>query len=112
MRVIGTTHENRSIYVMVVNPQGPTTNAMWIDGGMHAREWLSTAVALRDYRYGQTHEILYPASGTFTDWVVGSLGINLAYVIELPGEGGRGFLASPTDIMPTAKEVLFALKPL
>ena len=61
-------------------------------------------VNYRLYRYGQTHEILYPASGTFTDWLVGSLGINLAYVLELPDKGNMGFLAPSTEIVPTFKE--------
>jgi Zinc carboxypeptidase/Carboxypeptidase activation peptide len=41
-RLLGTTHEGRKIEVVVVREPGPVTKpAIWIDCGIHAREWVS-----------------------------------------------------------------------
>ncbi|CAI2308655.1 unnamed protein product [Caenorhabditis sp. 36 PRJEB53466] len=46
---IGQSHENRTLLVMKItgkrNPLGSKIS-MWIDGGIHAREWISPAVAM------------------------------------------------------------------
>ncbi|XP_057375607.1 carboxypeptidase B-like [Daphnia carinata] len=44
---IGTSYENRPLYVLrISNSSLPGTRpAIWIDGGFHAREWISPAVA-------------------------------------------------------------------
>ncbi|KAK0407714.1 hypothetical protein QR680_003546 [Steinernema hermaphroditum] len=41
---IGRSHENRSLTVLQIGHEGP---ALWIDAGIHAREWISVAVALK-----------------------------------------------------------------
>lgn len=45
---IGTTHEGRQIpLIKITNKRlGGTKKAIWIDGGIHAREWVSPAVVL------------------------------------------------------------------
>lgn len=45
LKVLGKSYEKRPIYMMVVNPSG-RNKGVWIDGGIHAREWLSPAVAM------------------------------------------------------------------
>ncbi|KZS08436.1 Carboxypeptidase B [Daphnia magna] len=44
---IGTSYENRSLYlVRISNATAPDSQpAVWIDGGFHAREWISPALA-------------------------------------------------------------------
>ncbi|XP_057376006.1 carboxypeptidase B-like [Daphnia carinata] len=44
---VGTSYENRSLYlVRISNATAPDTQpAVWIDGGFHAREWISPALA-------------------------------------------------------------------
>ncbi|KAI9553881.1 hypothetical protein GHT06_019151 [Daphnia sinensis] len=44
---IGTSYENRTLYlVRISNATAPDTQpAVWIDGGFHAREWISPALA-------------------------------------------------------------------
>ncbi|KAI9553883.1 hypothetical protein GHT06_019153 [Daphnia sinensis] len=44
---IGTSYENRPLFVLrISNSSSPGTRpAIWIDGGIHAREWISPAVA-------------------------------------------------------------------
>ena len=44
---IGLTHENRKMKVIKVCKGGCGKKpAMWIDGGMHAREWITPATAI------------------------------------------------------------------
>jgi len=49
---MGTSHEGRKILMMKIgkSPRGSDTRAVWIDGGIHAREWvaISTATFLLD----------------------------------------------------------------
>ncbi|CAF0760505.1 unnamed protein product [Adineta ricciae] len=46
--VIGHTHENRSIVVAKIGliPFQSRRRSVWLDGGIHAREWISTATVL------------------------------------------------------------------
>ncbi|CAJ0592513.1 unnamed protein product [Cylicocyclus nassatus] len=46
---IGETHENRSLLVIRISGQKPITGkkaSMWIDAGIHAREWIAPATAM------------------------------------------------------------------
>ncbi|KAL6480864.1 hypothetical protein MHYP_G00118970 [Metynnis hypsauchen] len=43
---IGTTYENRPMYVLKFSTGGNKRPAIWIDAGIHAREWVSTASAV------------------------------------------------------------------
>lgn len=44
---IGTTHEGRQIPLIKIGTGQPGIKpAIWIDGGIHAREWISPAVVL------------------------------------------------------------------
>ncbi|VDO00654.1 unnamed protein product [Rodentolepis nana] len=42
---IGKTAENRSLWLLKVISQDPTLPIIWIDAGIHAREWISSATA-------------------------------------------------------------------
>lgn len=46
--VVGRTHENRSIIIAKIGlmPFKSLRRSVWIDGGIHAREWISTATVL------------------------------------------------------------------
>ena len=46
--VIGRTHENRSLIVAKIGliPFQNNRRSVWIDGGIHAREWISTSSVL------------------------------------------------------------------
>jgi len=41
---IGKTYESRDMYMMKISSGGSGKNAIFIDGGIHAREWISPAV--------------------------------------------------------------------
>uniref|UniRef100_A0A914XAY4 ShKT domain-containing protein n=1 Tax=Plectus sambesii TaxID=2011161 RepID=A0A914XAY4_9BILA len=43
---IGTTHEGRQIPLIKIGTSKANKPAIWIDGGIHAREWISPAVVL------------------------------------------------------------------
>ncbi|XP_017576543.2 carboxypeptidase A4 [Pygocentrus nattereri] len=43
---IGTTYENRPMYVLKFSTGGNKRPAIWIDAGIHSREWVSTASAV------------------------------------------------------------------
>lgn len=44
---MGRSHENRSILMLKVgkSPAGNSTRAVWVDGGIHAREWIAVSTA-------------------------------------------------------------------
>jgi len=44
---LGRSHEDRKILMVKIgrSPLGPSTRAVWIDGGIHAREWIAPATA-------------------------------------------------------------------
>ncbi|CAF2512054.1 unnamed protein product [Rotaria sp. Silwood2] len=46
--IIGRTHENRSLVVAKIGlmPFRKSRRSVWLDGGIHAREWISTATVL------------------------------------------------------------------
>ncbi len=58
------------------------------------------------YSVGATHRLLYPASGTLTDWMYGGRGV-LSWTIEL--RDTSGFIVPPEQIVPTGREALGAL---
>ncbi|XP_031626687.1 carboxypeptidase B-like isoform X2 [Contarinia nasturtii] len=43
LSTIGTTHEGRPLKVLRISNGNPMNKAIWIDGGIHAREWISPA---------------------------------------------------------------------
>ena len=44
---LGSSHQGRKILMLKVgtSPRGDQTRAVWVDGGIHAREWIAPAVA-------------------------------------------------------------------
>ncbi|KAI9554075.1 hypothetical protein GHT06_019347 [Daphnia sinensis] len=43
---VGSSYEGRPLYVVhITNSTSPNTPAIWVDGGFHAREWISPALA-------------------------------------------------------------------
>ena len=44
--IAGKTVENRDIKVIVLNPVKTSTRSVWIDCGIHAREWVSHATCV------------------------------------------------------------------
>lgn len=44
---MGRTSENRKLYALMIgrSPQGNNTRAVWVDGGIHAREWIAVSTA-------------------------------------------------------------------
>ncbi|CAD7091291.1 unnamed protein product [Hermetia illucens] len=44
VQTIGTTHEGRALKLLKISNGHPANEAIWIDGGIHAREWISPAV--------------------------------------------------------------------
>ena len=44
---LGSSHEGRKILLLKVgtSPRGAQTRAVWVDGGIHAREWIAVATA-------------------------------------------------------------------
>uniref|UniRef100_A0A8C2J762 Carboxypeptidase A2 (pancreatic) n=3 Tax=Cyprinus carpio TaxID=7962 RepID=A0A8C2J762_CYPCA len=59
---IGSTYENRSMYVLKFSTGGEKKPAIWIDAGIHAREWISHATAVwladriaKDFKENRAH---------------------------------------------------------
>ncbi|XP_068244163.1 carboxypeptidase B-like [Palaemon carinicauda] len=72
---IGKSYENRSLLVVKISePSDKPKPAIWIDGGLHAREWVSPATAMyilnRLVEYHWEHENV---TGKF-DWYIMPLG--------------------------------------
>ncbi len=44
--IAGKTYENRDIKVIVLNPIKTSTRSLWIDCGIHAREWVTHATCV------------------------------------------------------------------
>ena len=53
---------------------------------------------------GNTHDILYPNSGSARDWCKGVAGVKYTTGIELRDEGEFGFLLPEDQILPSAEE--------
>ena len=62
-----------------------------------------------DYKVGSAAKILYPASGTASDWAFDQ-GIKYAYTFELPDTGDEGFLLPSERIKPVGEETWLALQ--
>lgn len=58
------------------------------------------------YQYGQARDIMYPASGSTKDWVLGTQGVPLAWTWELRDTGLYGFLLPPDQIYPQFDELI------
>ena len=44
----GRTYENRSLYALSITPNlGPNSKTVVIEGGIHAREWITSASVMR-----------------------------------------------------------------
>ncbi|PIO65726.1 hypothetical protein TELCIR_12585, partial [Teladorsagia circumcincta] len=112
---------------------GGPKKGIWIDGGIHAREWVSPATVLyfinmrstalsassqlhrmfgTNYKVGTGADTLYPASGGSEDWAKGKAHVKYSYLFELRPEEQvwDGFLLSENQIMPTARETWEAVK--
>ncbi|KAF5301249.1 hypothetical protein FQR65_LT00949 [Abscondita terminalis] len=57
------------------------------------------------YNVGNAKTVLKPTSGTSHDWAYAVAGIELCYVLELPGGGRKGFDLPDTEIMRVVEEV-------
>ncbi|KAK7076739.1 hypothetical protein SK128_005364 [Halocaridina rubra] len=42
---IGKSHENRDIWLVHIKSDNASARSVWVEGGLHAREWISPAVA-------------------------------------------------------------------
>lgn len=62
-----------------------------------------------EYEIGSSTNVLYPAAGGSDDWMM-SVGVPLAYTIELPGGGSQGFNPPPTSIKPIVTETFEGVK--
>lgn len=62
-----------------------------------------------EYKVGSAARILYPASGTASDWAFGQ-GIKYSYTFELPDTGDQGFLLPAEKIKPVGEETWLALR--
>nr|XP_018898720.1 PREDICTED: carboxypeptidase B-like isoform X1 [Bemisia tabaci] len=47
---IGTSHEGRELKLIKISSGYPNASAIWIDGGIHAREWIASATVLHIVR--------------------------------------------------------------
>uniref|UniRef100_A0A6G1SDJ0 Carboxypeptidase B n=1 Tax=Aceria tosichella TaxID=561515 RepID=A0A6G1SDJ0_9ACAR len=76
-----------------------------------ASAWLKSMNRLRgtDYQFGTSAITLYPSSGGSDDYAH-SIGIPLAYTIELPDKGNNGFITPPSEIIPIAHETLIGVQ--
>ncbi|KAJ8686548.1 hypothetical protein QAD02_022342 [Eretmocerus hayati] len=63
IRTIGKSHEGRALKVLHIGAEDQNVPAIWIDGGIHAREWISPAVVtyIIDYlvKYGNKFKVQY-----------------------------------------------------
>ncbi|KAK4877366.1 hypothetical protein RN001_009872 [Aquatica leii] len=62
------------------------------------------------YLVGNSPTLLKPSSGSSRDWVHGVAGIDLAYTLELPGGGIRGFDLPANDIIRVVTEIFEGIK--
>ncbi|KAG8226504.1 hypothetical protein J437_LFUL007386 [Ladona fulva] len=62
------------------------------------------------YLVGTSGAILFPASGTSSDWAKAVPKIKYTYTIKLPGGGGTGFDLPPERIPNVVQETLMGLK--
>ena len=63
-----------------------------------------------EYLSGKISDLLGTVGGTSVDYTYLKLGIKLSFGIELRDTGEHGFLLPSTEIIPTAEEVLAALR--
>nr|CAD7401292.1 unnamed protein product [Timema poppensis] len=61
------------------------------------------------YSVGNVVDLLYVASGSSVDWVMGVHGISNAFIYELRDTGRNGFVLPASEIIPTGQETLDAL---
>ncbi|EDW71195.1 zinc carboxypeptidase [Drosophila virilis] len=61
------------------------------------------------YRYGSSAGILYPASGTTSDWAYNEQDVKISYTIEFRDTGNFGFVLPPAFIIPNAEEALVGI---
>uniref|UniRef100_A0A8C8Z5L6 Carboxypeptidase A3 n=1 Tax=Prolemur simus TaxID=1328070 RepID=A0A8C8Z5L6_PROSS len=69
---------------------------------------LSTQYETR-YIYGPIQSTIYPVSGSSVDWAY-DLGIKYTFAFELRDKGKFGFLLPESQIKPTCKETMLAVK--
>ncbi|XP_016140974.1 carboxypeptidase A6-like [Sinocyclocheilus grahami] len=128
---IGQSYEGRPLYVLQLGKRTrPFKKAVWIDCGVHAREWIGpafcqwfvkeesaaqnavsalySAYGVR-YRYGPASTTLYMSSGSSIDWAYKN-GIPYAFAFELRDTGYFGFLLPEALINPTCTETMRAVK--
>ncbi|KAJ6669403.1 hypothetical protein lerEdw1_008212 [Lerista edwardsae] len=63
----------------------------------------------KEYKYGTSATVLYPSSGSSDDWAY-SQGIKYSFTFELRDTGKYGFLLPESQIKPTCKEIMLAVK--
>ncbi|XP_055704366.1 carboxypeptidase B-like [Phlebotomus papatasi] len=64
----------------------------------------------REYTFGNSAILLYPAPGASDDYAAGAHNINLAYTVELTGGGSRGFDLPPDQIVTVTQEIFTGLR--
>ncbi|XP_029541527.1 carboxypeptidase B2-like [Oncorhynchus nerka] len=140
--LIGSSYEKRPLYVLKLSgrQERAEKRAMWIDCGIHAREWISPAFCLWFVQYSLNFyhlnnditEMLnsmdiyvlpvmnpdgYKYTWTMSDLAPGgsddwayNLGIHYSFTFELEDRGRYGFLLPPSFISKACNEALLALK--
>ncbi|CAB3376150.1 Hypothetical predicted protein [Cloeon dipterum] len=62
------------------------------------------------YQTGSINTVLYPISGSSLDWAHEKAGIRYAFLVELGDTGDYGFVLPASEIEPTGKEMLAAVR--
>lgn len=74
---IGHTKEGRPLRVLRVSNGDPRNAAIWIDGGIHAREWISPAVVTYIIDQFAVKWEVQPAFVQSVDWYIAETNIRL-----------------------------------
>jgi len=62
------------------------------------------------FSVGNIYTIIYPASGSSTDWSYGAGNVKWAYGVELRDKGQYGFQLPPSQIVPAGQEIFAAVR--
>jgi len=62
------------------------------------------------FAVGNIYTIIYPASGSSTDWAYGAGNVKWAFGVELRDKGQFGFLLPPSQIIPAGQEIFAAIR--
>ncbi|KAI8439569.1 hypothetical protein MSG28_013299 [Choristoneura fumiferana] len=97
--------------VLKISNSAASNASVWMDAGIHAREWIAPAVATyianhfaRNFKDLPTN-VMYGASGTSNDWSYGAAKIPFCYLLELRSKKHR-FKVPQEEIEETGNEIL------